>query len=108
RVHPITGVYKLHTGIDIPCPVGTSVRAAADGTVIIAKWMPAYGYGVVLDHGGGVQTLYGHNSRLCVSVGQNVKQGDTIAKSGNTGYSTGPHLHFEKRVNGRPVNPGGG
>lgn len=108
RVHPITKVYKLHTGIDIACPTGTPVKAAADGVVIIAKWMTAYGYGVVLDHGGGVQTLYGHNSKLCVSVGQSVKQGEVIAKSGSTGYSTGPHCHFEKRVNGRPVNPGGG
>ncbi len=108
RVHPITKVYKLHTGIDIACPTGTPVKAAADGIVIIAQWMPAYGYGVVLDHGGGVQTLYGHNSRLCVSVGQSIKQGEVIAKSGSTGYSTGPHCHFEKRVNGRPVNPGGG
>ena len=108
RVHPITKVYKLHTGVDIACPTGTPIRAAAAGTVIIANWMPAYGYSVVLDHGGGVQTLYGHNSKLCVSVGQNVKQGETIAKAGSTGYSTGPHCHFEKRVNGRPVNPGGG
>lgn len=108
RVHPITKVYKLHTGIDIACPTGTPVKAAADGVVIIAGWMTAYGYGVVLDHGGGVQTLYGHNSKLLVRVGQSVKQGEVIAKSGSTGYSTGPHCHFEKRVNGRPVNPGGG
>jgi murein DD-endopeptidase MepM/ murein hydrolase activator NlpD len=108
RVHPITHIYKLHTGVDISVPTGTPVHAAADGTIIIAGWMPAYGYEVVIDHGGGVQTLYGHNSRLCVSVGQDVKRGQVIAKSGSTGYSTGPHVHFEKRVNGHPVNPGGG
>lgn len=107
RVHPITRVYKLHTGVDIACRTGTPIHAAADGTVIVAGWMPAYGYAVVIDHGGHVSTLYGHNSRLCVSIGEDVKRGQVIAKAGSTGYSTGPHCHFEKRVNGRPVNPGG-
>ena len=106
RVHPITGIYKLHTGVDIAVRTGTPVHAAADGTVIVAGWMPAYGYAVVIDHGGHVSTLYGHNSRLVVSVGQDVKRGQVIAKAGSTGYSTGPHVHFEKRVNGTPVNPG--
>jgi murein DD-endopeptidase MepM/ murein hydrolase activator NlpD len=105
RVHPITGVYKLHTGVDIACPTGSSICAAADGVVILAGWMGAYGYAVVIDHGGGVSTLYGHNSRLLVGVGDKVKQGQTIARAGSTGYSTGPHCHFEKRVNGTPVNP---
>lgn len=105
RNHPITGVYKLHTGVDIACPTGSSICAAADGVVILAGWMGAYGYAVVIDHGGGVSTLYGHNSRLLVGVGDTVKQGQTIARAGSTGYSTGPHCHFEKRVNGTPVNP---
>ena len=105
RVHPITGVYKLHTGVDIPCSSGTPIHAAAGGVVIIAGWQGAYGYAVVIDHGGGVSTLYGHCSRLLVGVGQEVKRGEVIARSGSTGYSTGPHCHFEKRVNGKPVNP---
>ena len=105
RVHPITKVYKLHTGVDIAAPIGTPMKAAADGAVIISGWKGAYGYTVVIDHGGGVSTLYGHCSRLLVSVGDEVKQGDTVARVGSTGLSTGPHAHFEKRINGRPVNP---
>jgi murein DD-endopeptidase MepM/ murein hydrolase activator NlpD len=98
RVHPITGVYKLHTGCDLACPTGTPIHSAGDGRVIIAGYDRAYGYYVVIDHGG-------HCSKLLVRVGQNVKRGDVIAKVGSTGYSTGPHLHFEKRINGKPVNP---
>lgn len=105
RVHPITRVYKLHTGVDISCRTGTPIGAAADGVVILAGWMGAYGYTVVIDHGGGVSTLYGHNSRLLVGVGDRVKKGQSIARAGSTGYSTGTHCHFEKRVNGSPVNP---
>jgi len=105
RVHPITRVYKLHTGVDIRCPTGTPIHAAANGVVIIAGWQGAYGYAVVIDHGGGISTLYGHCSRLLVGVGQEVKKGETIARAGSTGYSTGPHCHFEKRMNGKPVNP---
>ncbi|MCE5198675.1 MAG: peptidoglycan DD-metalloendopeptidase family protein [Armatimonadota bacterium] len=105
RVHPVTHVYKLHTGVDIGVRSGTQIHAAANGEVILAGWMGAYGYAVVIDHGGGVSTLYGHNSRVLVRVGQKVSRGDVIARSGSTGYSTGPHCHFEKRVNGTPVNP---
>lgn len=105
RRHPITGVYKLHTGCDLACSTGTPIHAAGDGRVIIAGYDRAYGYHVVIDHGGGLSTLYGHCSRLLVSVGQNVQRGDVIGKVGSTGYSTGPHLHFEKRINGKPVNP---
>lgn len=105
RIHPITKVHSLHTGVDIACPMGSSVHSAAKGTVILAGWNGPYGNAVVIDHGGGVTTLYGHNSRLLVRVGQDVSKGQVIAKSGSTGWSTGPHCHFEKRVNGRPVNP---
>lgn len=105
RVHPITGVYKLHTGVDIACASGTPIHAAADGVVIIAGWQGAYGYTVVIDHGGGISTLYGHCSRILVGVGQTVRKGQVIARVGSTGFSTGPHCHFEKRVDGRPVNP---
>jgi len=106
RVHPITGVYKLHTGVDISVPIGTPIHAAGDGKVIIAGWNRAYGYMVIIDHGNHVSTLYGHNSHLLVSVGEIVHQGQVIARSGSTGFSTGPHCHFEKRVDGAPVNPG--
>ena len=105
RRHPITHVYKLHTGIDIAAPTGTSIHAAANGTVILSGWMGAYGNAIIIDHGGGVTTLYGHCSRLTARVGQNVKRGQVIAKVGSTGYSTGPHCHFERRENGKPVNP---
>jgi len=105
RVHPTLGVYKQHTGIDIGASYGTNVLAAADGTVIIAGWNNAYGNYVVINHGGGVTTLYGHNSSLNVSKGQKVTKGQVIAKVGSTGYSTGPHIHFEVQVNGKPVNP---
>ncbi len=105
RYHPILHKTKLHTGVDLSCSTGTPVKAAAAGTVIISGWMNAYGYTVVIDHGGGVSTLYGHCSRLSVGVGQEVSQGQVIAKSGSTGWSTGPHLHWEVRRNGKPVNP---
>ena len=107
RVHPITGQYKLHSGMDIGCGTGTSVVAAQAGTVIKASYNTAYGNHVVISHGNGISTLYAHNSTLLVSVGQQVTQGQVISKSGNTGYSTGPHLHFEVLVNGSPQNPRG-
>lgn len=105
RYHPVLHKYKLHTGVDFAAATGTSVRAAASGTVILSGWMGAYGNAVVIDHGGGVTTLYGHNSSLSVRVGQTVRQGQTIARAGSTGLSTGPHVHFEVRRNGQPVNP---
>lgn len=105
RTHPTQGVYKQHTGIDIGAGYGTNVLAGGDGTVLKAKWNNAYGWMVVIDHGGGVTTLYGHNSKLLVSAGQKVTRGQVIAKVGSTGYSTGPHIHFEVNVNGQVVNP---
>lgn len=109
RHHPITGAYKLHTGIDLAVPTGTAVRAAADGVVIksgVYTGYRAYGFMVVIEHNGGYSTLYGHNSRLCVSAGQHVKQGQVIARSGSTGTSSGPHVHYQLMKNGTPINPG--
>ena len=98
---------RLHGGIDIAVPVGTPVHAAAAGTVRIAGWVGGYGNYVCIDHGGSLSTCYGHNSRLGVSVGQKVSKGQVIAASGNTGHSTGPHIHFETRVNGVQRDPMG-
>ncbi len=95
----------FHSGLDIGVPTGTAVHAAKAGTVIEAGWVSGYGYTVMIDHGNGVTTLYGHNSKLLVKEGQEVAQGDIIAYSGSTGHSTGPHVHFEIRINGQPVNP---
>lgn len=105
RIHPITGIWTGHTGVDIAANAGSPVYAAADGKVILARWYGGYGNAVVIDHGSGISTLYGHNSRLLVSNGQTVKRGQQIAKAGSTGWSTGPHVHFEVRINGNYVNP---
>ncbi|WP_434749218.1 murein hydrolase activator EnvC family protein [Paenibacillus amylolyticus] len=108
RIHPITGeVGKMHAGVDFAVPVGTSVHAASGGIVIMAEWYSGYGYTVIVDHGGGLWSLYGHlrEGGFKVSKGDTVNKGDTIAESGNTGNSTGPHLHFEVRDNGTAVNP---
>lgn len=107
RIHPITGQYKGHTGTDFNGWWGGNVYASESGTVIISSygWNGGYGNYIVIDHGGGYSTLYAHNSELLVSVGQEVTQGQVIAKVGSTGMSTGPHIHFEIRINGDPVNP---
>lgn len=105
RIHPIFKTKKLHTGLDVGVPTGSSIVAASEGTVIYSDWLGSYGKAVLLDHGGGIVTLYAHNSVLTVKVGQKVKRGNTIAKAGSTGNSTGPHLHFEVRKNGAYVDP---
>ena len=97
---------SYHGGVDWPCPTGTSVCAAGSGTVISVKYLNySYGYHIIIDHGNGLSTLYAHNSQILVSNGQQVSKGQLIAKSGSTGNSSGPHLHFEVRVNGTRVNP---
>ncbi len=105
RKDPFTGKTKGHSGMDLAVPTGTSVRAALPGTVTISQYSSSYGYYVMIDHGGGLSTLYAHNSKLLVSVGQTVNVGDVISLSGSTGRSTGPHLHFEVRINGERTNP---
>ena len=105
RTHPITGVYKLHTGVDIGAPMGSQFVAANDGIVTYAGWNTAYGNMVIVDHGGGITTLYAHGSEILVNVGDTIYQGHPILKVGSTGYSTGPHAHFEVRINGDYVEP---
>ena len=105
RVDPFIHRRALHTGIDIAAPMGAPVEAAANGTVLYAGWMTGYGNVVVLDHGNGVSTVYGHLSSYLVHVGQSVTRGEVIARVGSTGWSTGPHLHFEVRQDGQPVDP---
>lgn len=106
REHPIQGVVKEHTGIDIGnTPLGSPVVAAADGIVTYAGWLGGYGNCVMINHGDGIVTLYGHGNKILTSVNQEVKQGDIIMEVGSTGNSTGPHLHFEVRINGEYTNP---
>ena len=107
RIHPITGASRFHSGLDIGGDYGDTIHAAASGIVSYAGWISGYGYAVIIDHGGGVSTLYGHNQALLVSEGQSVSQGQPIAECGSTGNSTGPHCHFEVRVDGEPVEPMG-
>ena len=96
---------RLHAGVDIPLPEGTPLRAAASGSVAIAGWVGGYGNYTCIQHSGSLSTCYGHQSSIGVSVGQSVSQGQVIGHSGNTGHSTGPHVHFEVRINGSPVDP---
>ena len=107
RMHPIQGIVKAHHGIDISGAIGTPAFAAADGVVIYSGWMGGYGYAVVIDHGNGMSTLYAHNSEVAVSEGQDVGKGQVVAYAGSTGNSTGPHVHFEVRISGDPVDPMG-
>ncbi len=105
RRDPFNGRRKMHEGLDIAARTGTSVTATADGIVSSVKTEPGYGKVVILDHGYGYRTIYGHNSKYYVKVGQRVRRGERIAAVGNTGRSTGSHVHYEIRLNGVPVNP---
>lgn len=105
RIHPITGVWSTHGGTDIAAPYGTPIVSANDGVVIYAGYHYSYGNYIIVDHGGGIATLYGHCSKLLASKGQAVSRGESIALIGSTGESTGNHLHYEVRVNGVRKNP---
>jgi murein DD-endopeptidase MepM/ murein hydrolase activator NlpD len=106
RSNPFGGSsIEYHKGQDIAAPTGTPVSAAADGVVVIAGWVRGYGNGIYIDHGNGISTRYGHLSRIDVVVGQTIKQGQHLGLVGSTGRSTGPHLHYEVRINGEPTNP---
>lgn len=105
RPHPVFNTRSMHTGIDIAAPYGTAVRAAASGEVLYAGWVSGYGQVVILDHGGGITTVYAHLSRMLVSEGQSVRAGDVIGRVGRTGLATTAHLHFEVRVDGKAVDP---
>lgn len=105
RTHPIFGSQIFHSGIDIGADYGVPIVAAQKGIVIEAGWIGGYGNTVMIDHGGGVVSLYGHNQSLAVDVGQSVSQGQVVSYCGSTGNSTGPHCHFEVRLNGEPVSP---
>jgi len=105
REHPVLGGARMHKGVDLPAPIGTPVHATADGVVERADWFSSYGLYVAIEHGGNIETRYGHMSRLNVAAGQHVHKGDVIGYVGTTGRSTGPHLHYEVRVSGEAVNP---
>ena len=105
RFHPVIKVYRTHTGMDIGAPMGSYAIAANDGIVTTSTYSNSYGNMIIIDHGGGVTTLYAHGSELLAQVGDIVKRGDAIMKVGSTGWSTGPHLHFEIRINGTTIDP---
>ena len=105
RTDPFSGEGAIHTGVDLEAPMGTAVRAAADGIIVHADWEGGYGRLIIIDHGNGVQTYYGHLSTFGVVPGQEVRRGDVIARSGASGRVTSPHLHYEVRMGGTPVNP---
>ena len=105
RIDPFNGEGAFHAGVDISAPVGSSIIAPADGTVVFADFLGGYGRAVVLDHGHGITTRYGHLASFAVAAGQFIHRGDTIGHVGLSGRSTGPHLHYEVRINDTPVNP---
>lgn len=105
RRHPILGIQRGHAGVDLAAPWGAPIAATADGVVSFANWYGGYGLLVALDNGGGIQTRYGHMSRVVVTPGQRVRTGQILGYIGSTGLSTGPHVHYEVRVNGQAVNP---
>ncbi len=105
RWHPVLGGHRPHEGVDLAGPVGTPVHATGDGVIGRADWFGSYGLFVEIEHGGQLETRYGHMSRLNVAAGQAVHRGDVIGYIGTTGRTTGPHLHYEVRVDGVPVNP---
>jgi murein DD-endopeptidase MepM/ murein hydrolase activator NlpD len=105
RRHPIFGGRKFHTGIDLAGPNHSPIKAADSGTVIYSGGYGGYGRVVIVSHGKGMATLYAHMSKIAVSTGTNVSKGEVVGYEGSTGFSTGPHLHFEVRVDGKPNNP---
>ena len=106
RFAPMAGASSFHEGVDIPSPTGTPVRAVADGTVVRAGWFGGYGNLIEIDHGGGMRTRYGHMSTIYAGLLSGVRRGETIGAVGSTGRSTGSHLHYEVRIDGRAVDPG--
>lgn len=107
RLHPILGYTRMHTGVDMTAPLGQSIQAGAAGRVVIASTYGGYGLTVIIDHGGGMTTLYAHQSRVLVAAGEQVDAGEVIGEAGSSGLATGPHLHFEVRLSGTPVDPAG-
>jgi murein DD-endopeptidase MepM/ murein hydrolase activator NlpD len=105
RTHPILGYQKFHSGMDFGADYGSPIMAADRGVVVFAGWYGGYGNTIIIDHGGGMTTLYAHSEELYVAEGQSVQRGQAIAAVGSTGLSTGPHLHFEVRRDGEPIDP---